>query len=121
MKVRMYSCCSGTCFLKPASMSRPLAFQPRKAVTAANSSRITGRYPKTILSAKRSKEFMRTPSLLRLVGVHALLADHHVAGGLRRDDGGQRWRLASGVGVGAQDERRGAVGAHEHRAVAADQ
>ena len=51
----MYSCCSGTCFLKPASTSSWLAKYAIATVIRANRTRMTGRFAKTMRSAIRAK------------------------------------------------------------------
>src|SRR5690606_34084379 len=84
-KVFMYSCSSGICFLKPASTCSCEAKYSIAAVTAANSTRIRGRLPKSSFSARRANgpgwalgRLMLSPSL-RAVQAGALVADQDVA------------------------------------------
>src|SRR5690606_7719593 len=126
-KVFMYSCSSGICFLKPASTCSCEAKYSIAAVTAANSTRIRGRLPKTSFSARRANgpgwalgRLMLSPSL-RAVQAGALVADQDVAVLPIRQHGDQRGRLAGLVLVTMLDERRVAVLADQHQAVAAHQ
>src|SRR5688572_19108484 len=122
----MYSCCSGTCFLKPASTCSCEAKYSITAVTAANSASTTGRLPKTSFSAKRANgpgstlgRVIGAPSL-RVVHVGALVADHEEGGIADRDDACQQRRLAGGGRERLRHERVGRGRSRQHRAVGAD-
>src|SRR4051812_10632854 len=98
----MYSCCSGICFLKPASTFSWLAKNTIAAVTSANTSSTSGRAPKTRFSLTLFR-LIAAPlrpggcCLLRVVGVRALVADDHEVAAPVRQDAGQGRRLARGV------------------------
>src|SRR5687768_12652683 len=123
----MYSCCSGTCFLKPASTFSWLAKYSIASVTAANTMRISGRLPKTMFSAKRANgpgwalgRLIASPSL-RAVQVGALVADHEESGVAGRQHAREQRRFAGGRLESGGRERRIGIGAHQHDAVGADQ
>src|SRR5690606_25371251 len=94
---------------------------------AANSTRMSGRFEKTSFSARRANgpgwalgRLMLSPSL-RAVQAGALVADQDVTVLPVRQHGGQRRGLAGLVLVMVLGERRAAVAAQQHQAVAADQ
>src|SRR6476659_822184 len=125
----MYSCCSGICFLKPASICRWLASQAITTVTSANIASTTGRNPKMIFSLALFRLIAFSKELLRVVGVRALVADDHEIAASIGQDAGQRRRLAGGVVEGGNREglvrggpaQHGAVRAGEHDATAFEQ
>src|SRR5690606_24504853 len=129
MKVCMYSCLSGICFLNPASTRNCAAKKVSTTVMIANRISTTGRWPNTRRSAKRWKALaglllelaalIASPSF-GLEATEAVLAgDQQGAVGERQHAGNDAGRL---VGTDGQDVgsagpmQDGAVGADDDRA-----